>query len=105
MGDANLAITGKDVSLELLVDGAPTKIIDKVVRFSAKAVYDKIEVKHIGSSDRDIDMEPTGWQGTVEISRKNGSLDDMIDAYNAARIARIPTLLMFTENVFYRDGS
>lgn len=105
MSDANLAITGKDVSLELIVDAVPMKIVDKVTRFSAEAMYDTIEVKHLGSSDRDIDKEPTGWKGTLEISRKTSALDDMIDAYNLARINRVPTLLVISETVFYRDGT
>lgn len=105
MGDANLAITGKDVSLELIVDLVPMKIIDKVTRFNAKARIEKTETKHLGTSDVDIDQECTGWEGTVEISRKTSALDDMINAYIAAKNARIPTLLAFTETVFYRDGS
>ncbi|MEQ1494494.1 MAG: hypothetical protein ABL912_01870 [Novosphingobium sp.] len=105
MGDANLAATGKDVTVELLLDGAPQKIIDQVVRFTSKAEYQSIETRHLGSNDVDIEREPDGWSGELEISRKSGQLDDFINFYNLQRRSRIPVLIIITELVKYRDGT
>lgn len=105
MADQDLSITGRDVSIEMLVDGIPQKITDKVVSFETRPRYDTIEVKHLGTSDVDIDKEPTGWEGTVEVSRKTGALDDMINAYNLARRNRVPILISFVETVRFRDGT
>lgn len=105
MADADLAITGKDVSVELLLNGIPVKIIDQVVRFTEKAEYQTIETRHIGSNNVDIEREPDGWSGEIEISRKTGDLDDMIDQYNLARRNRIPVLILITRTLKFRNGT
>lgn len=103
--DDTLPSSGKDVTVELMVNGVPQHIIDAVVRFTEEARYDTIESKHIGTTNVDIDKVPIGWQGTIEVSRKNPTLDLMIDAVNQARIQRIPTSIIITCTHRYRDGS
>lgn len=105
MADQDLAITGKDVSVELLVNGLQQSIIDSVVRSTETAEYQEIETRHIGSNKVDIEREPDGWSGELEISRKSGQLDDFIDAYNLARRNRVPILIMLTVTKRYRDGT
>lgn len=105
MADQDLTITGKDVSVEMVVDGVAMQLADKVVRFTEQARYQSQEVRHLGTSDVDIDKEPDGWEGELEISRKTGALDDFIDAYNFARANRVPVLIFITSTKRYRDGS
>lgn len=105
MADQDLTITGKDVSVEMLVDAVPMKLADKVVRFTERAVYQRVESRHLGTSDVDIDTEPDGWEGEIEISRKTSALDDFVDAYNLARANRVPVLILITSTKRYRDGT
>lgn len=105
MADENLAITGKDVKIELLLDGIPQQIVDEVVRFSSRARYQTVEVRHLGTCDVDIDKEPDGWEGELEVSRKTSQLDDFIDAYNLARRNRVPVLINIVETKYYRDAT
>lgn len=105
MADQDNTITGKDVSIEMLVDGVPQSLSDKVLRFTERAMYQTIEQRHLGSSTVDIDKEPDGWEGELEISRKTGGLDDMIDAYNLARENRVPILILITCTKRFRDGT
>lgn len=105
MADQDLAVTGKDVSVELLVAGVPAGFTDKVVRFTENAEYQENVVRHLGSTGKDIDLIPDGWSGDLEVSRKSGGLDDIIDAINLARRNNVPTLLLITRTIRFRDGT
>lgn len=105
MSDTSLPISRKDVRIELVVDGVPTKIVDAITKFSANAMFETIESKYLGTTNVDVDTIPEGWRGDIEVNRKNGALDDMIDAYILARKNLIPVLLMIVEQVVYRDGT
>lgn len=105
MADQDLSIEGKDVTVELTFDGLPQAVIRSITSFTETARYDTIEVKHLGTTDVDIDKVPTGWQGEIVCSRETSQLDDFIDAWNLARRTRIPVLINITSTKKYRDGS
>lgn len=103
--DAELGLTGKDVAVELLLNGAPIGIDGKVTQFSSRPEYDINERKHLGTNDRDIDHIPIGWAGDMEITAKSGAVEDLIDAYNLARRNRIPVEILLHVAKFYRNGT
>ncbi len=105
MADQNLALTGKDVRLELLFDGIPQKIMDEIVSFTEDARYATHETMLLGTTNVDIDKEPLGWQGEIEVARKTSQLDDFIDAWNFARRNSIPAMIIIVRTNLYRDGT
>lgn len=105
MADTDLAITGKDAKLVLLVAGAPVLIADAVVNSSAEEVLTTVEQKHIGTSDVDLDVEHEGWKGEVEASVKNSAIDEMIDEIALAGRNRTPIVINVVETERYRDGT
>lgn len=103
--DAELGLTGKDVAVELLINGVPVGITGQVSNFSERPEYDVNERKHLGTNDRDIDHIPIGWSGDMEVTSKSGNVEDLVDAYNQARRRRIPVEILLHVAKFYRDGS
>lgn len=103
--DAELGLTGKDVQVELLLNGNPVGINGQVANFSESPEYDVVTRKHLGTNNRDIDHIPIGWSGDMEITSKSGNVEDLIDAYNNARRNRIPVEIVIHVAKFYRDGS
>lgn len=103
--DAELGLTGKDVAIELLIDGVPVGINGQVTSFSENPEYDIVERKHLGTNDRDIDHIPIGWSGDMEVTSKSGNVEDLIDAYNLARRNRVPVEILLHVAKFYRNGS
>lgn len=103
--DAELGLTGKDVAIELLIDGVPVGINGQVTNFSENPEYDIVERKHLGTNDRDIDHIPTGWGGDMEVTSKSGNVEDLIDAYNLARRNRVPVEILLHVAKFYRNGT
>lgn len=97
--------TGKDTSIQLLVDGVPMRLLSQITNFTADAVYDMIETKLLGSSGRKLDKEFTGWKGSLDISTADGQLDDFIDAYNFNVQNRIPQLVNIISVTRFRDGT
>ena len=103
--DEDLGITGKDVRWEILVNGVPVPVAASVRSFTARARYDQVINRHLGTNDEDIDHIPIGWEGDLEITDKNGALEAAIDAYNRARRERIPVEIVIHETRFYRNRS
>lgn len=105
MADQTLPTTGENTKVELVVDGVPMKVIDSVVSFSESAQYKKVESEHLGTHNVDLNNIPNGWSGELEVSRRDGSLDDFIDAYNAARRARLPVLITIVNTKLFENGT
>ena len=105
MADDDLGITGKDVTWEMLIDGAPQGIVGEITNWTERARFDTVERKHVGTTDVDIDKIPIGWEGDFEITAKDGVLEDAVDAYIAAKKARVPINTVFHVVKRYRDGS
>lgn len=102
---ADLPITGKDVKIELIVNGVVQKIIDQVVNFSEDEASTTTETEHLGTDDVDVKKLPMGWRGEITLSRKRPGLDDFIDAYDLALRNNVPTLISITSTKYYADGS
>lgn len=105
MADQNNAITGEDVRMVFFVDNARIGLIDQVTNLDIREVKQTVETRHIGTTEREIDRIPEGWQGTMDISAKRADLDNVIDAYNAARRARTPIEVVVSVTKFFKDGS
>lgn len=102
---AALPITGKNVKVELLVDGVPQKIIDQVIDFSEEERAQTVETQHLGTDDVQIRKLPMGWGGQITLSRKSGQIDDFIDAYDLALRNDMPTLISITSIKYFDDGT
>lgn len=105
MADEDLGITGKDVSWEIIVNGAPQGVIGAIANFTERSRYNTVEREHVGTTDTDIDKIPKGWEGDFEITSKRRTLEDAIDLYNASRRNRIPVNIVLHHTKRYRDGS
>jgi len=104
MSDLDLAMTGKDISLELVINGIPIEISDAVVSFDETPVFDDVIRKHIGTNNRDIDKIPVGWDGNIVISAKTRAVENALDAYITSRINRIPVNASITVVKRFRNG-
>lgn len=102
---SNVPINGQHVSVELVLNGVPVKVTDQVVNFTAKPEYQTIETRPLGSTGVKLDKIPDGWSGQIEVARSTAAVDDLIDAYNAARNAGIPVLINISQAVSYLDGT
>lgn len=102
--DTSLAATGKDTTVEILYNGAPVKVLEKV-RFTAKKVVTKTETRPLGSTTRLINTEPDGWSGTIECEMAGKAGDELIDLLTSAEILRVPGVIAISETTNYRDFS
>ena len=105
MADENLAITGKDVRVELLLDGFPQGVTDQVTRFTERPRYQTVESRKLGTTNVDIDTIPDGWEGEIEFDQNSATLEGFVDAYNLARRNRVPVLILITRTKYFRDGT
>lgn len=103
MADTSLAATGKDVSVQVLLNGAPVKVLE-VTSFSAESQQDEVEVKPLGTNERMIDHNPIGWSGTFEVSVSRKDLDEAMDLIRAAQAARLPSDVTLICTIRYRNG-
>jgi hypothetical protein len=100
-----LPITGKDTSVELMVNGIAQAIITAVVTFTEEEVADMIESEPLGTDDVEIKKLPKGWRGELEVNQKTGQLDNFIDAYDLAVRNNVPTLINIVRTYRYEDGT
>jgi hypothetical protein len=100
-----LPITGKDVSVEVVVNGVPLKLTSKVVSYNEDEVADMVESEHLGTDNVQVKKLPKGWRGEMTVSRKDGNLDDFVDAYNLALRNNVPVVIMITRVQRYNDGT
>ena len=105
MADIDNPITGKDVRVQLFVDGALQQVQDNIIRFEETPVYDEIQTKHLGKSGSTIDKVFTHWEGSFEAANSRKEIEQIIDAVTAARIARVPVLVNIVRSNTYRDGT
>ena len=103
--DQTLPASGKDTQITLSIDGALVNVIDQVTSFSARAVYDDVEHKPLGTSEVYIDKEPTGWEGDLELAASRRTVDEFMDQVHAAARARVPTVVSIRETTHYRNGT
>jgi len=90
MSDSELGLTGKDVTVEMMIDGLPLGLNGKVTDFSETPRFATNTRRHLGTTQVDIDKIPAGWEGTFEITSKDGSVEDALDAWRLARANRVP---------------
>lgn len=100
-----LPITGKDVSVEVVVNGVPLKLTSSVVSFNEDEVFDMVETEHLGTDNVQVKKLPKGWRGEMTISRKSGNIDDFADAYNLALRNNVPVLIMITRVLRFSDNT
>lgn len=103
--DTLIPISGKDVRVELLLNGAPQNFTPQVVNFTEGPRYSEIETKPIGSSDVYIDQEADGWEGEIELAQNSAQVELFIDLYDFNVRNRIPQNVTITRSKFFRDGS
>lgn len=100
--DTGLPATGKDCTVEILYNGAPVKVLEKV-RFTAKKVVTKTESRALGTTTRLINTEPDGWSGTIEVEMAGKEGDELIDLLTSAEILRVPGVIAISETTSYRN--
>lgn len=99
---SELATTGKDSSIEILLAGAPKAIAEKV-RVEVSPIRDVTRTKPLGTTRTRINTEPAGWKITVEIECNNAGHDELLDLVIAGEMLRVlvPISLIHTRN--FRD--
>ena len=105
MADIDLPVDGKDVVIMLMVNGAPVRIVDQITNFTMNDVYDRTEVKPLGTPDVLIDDTLIGHEGTIEVAVSRPTIDDFMNAVHANQRSRLPSSITIREQVRYRDGS
>ena len=103
MPDLDLPVSGKDTQILISVDGVLVNVVDKVTSFNSRAVYDEIETKGLGTTERYIDKVPTGWEGDIELAVSRRTIDEIIDTIHAAQRARVPVLINIRSTTTYRN--
>jgi hypothetical protein len=104
MSDIDLAATGKDFTVQILVAGVPTKVLE-MVKFKVTEVIEKTETKPLGTTRRNINTEPLGWELELEIDVSRKEADDLADIINSAATLRVPLVLIVATTTKFRDGS
>lgn len=104
MSDIDLAATGKDFTVQILVAGVPTKVLE-MVKFKATEAIEKTETKPLGTTRRHINTEPLGWELEIEIDVSRKEADDLADIINSAATLRVPLVLIVATTTKFRDGS
>lgn len=105
MPDENLEVTGKDVSLLLMVNGQIKQVQDRVTSFNSQPTYDEIQVKHLGRGGSSVGKEFVEWSGTLELVVSDATADEFIDEVNASLKLRVPMKIDITEVIRYRNGT
>lgn len=105
MADTDLPVTGKSVSITVLLGTVPKRVTDQITSFSAKPSITEISTKALGQSGSFIDTEYDGWEGSIEIADSNGHADEIVDAMESASRLRLPLSLIITETINYADQS
>lgn len=103
MADIDLPASGKDTKILMSYDGVLKRIEDEVVAFTAKPMLTEVSTKPLGKSQTYIDVEPDGWEGTIEVAPSSGQVDEFMDLVEAAIRGRIPGLILINETTYYRD--
>lgn len=105
MADTDLPVTGKSVSVTLLMGGVVKAVTDQVTSFSAKPMITTVETKKLGKSGSDVDTEYDGWEGSLELADSTGVGNDVVDAMESASRLRLPLSLILVETVSYANGT
>lgn len=105
MTDDDLGMTGKDVSWEMILDGAPQALSGKITDFSETARFATVTKRPLGTIEVEIDKVPAGWEGEFTYTAKNADLETALDLYRTARGSRVPTTVELTSTKRYRDGT
>ena len=105
MADTDLPISGKSVSITLLLGGTVKAVTDQVTSFSSKPTITKIDTKNLGQSGSKIDTEFDGWEGSLELADSTGAAGDIVDAMESASRLRLPMSLILVETASYADGA
>lgn len=104
MADTSLAATGKDVTVQVLLNGAVVRVLE-ITSWSEESQQDEVEVKPLGTNERYIDHNPIGYSGSFEVSTSRKDLDETMDLIRAASAARLPADVTLIRTIRYRDGS
>jgi len=104
MSDENLGMTGKDVTVEMTIDGVPFQIAGAITNLEETPQFADVDRKHLGTPDVDVDKVPTGWEGSMTVTAKTPAVADALDAYRAARRNRIPVAVSIDVQQNFRNG-
>ena len=105
MADTDLTATGKSTTVQLIVNGSPVQIIDKVTSFSAKPDTTEVRSKYIGGSGSSIAQEFDGWSGKIGLELSTSAFDDAANLVMGASIARTPLVINVVDTTYWSDGS
>ncbi len=96
--------TGKDVKVNITVDGVSVGIIDTIERWQVEEVVTSIETKPLGRQGRTLDQEFDGWRGSFEVPMASDDVQVARDAIASARELRVPTVINIDEKYKLRNG-
>jgi hypothetical protein len=98
-----LGITGKDVTVGMSLDGVPQNIYDDVLSLEAEPMLEETSSSKLGKDGVDVDVEATGWRGTLEVEVSSSGPDELIDAIYLSMQSRLPYVISIGETTHYRD--
>jgi hypothetical protein len=68
--------TGRDIQLKWVAPDGTSVDISNILMFTGKAVYASITVDRLDGNTIHAEL-PKGWDGTIELSRKDANIDRM----------------------------
>lgn len=97
---------GKDITLDVVLpDGTPLALPVTTTGFEAKPEYAKLKSVALDSVNREVSI-PQGWRGTIELDRRDDTVDSFFAAQEAGYYAGANTLTgTITETISEADGS
>lgn len=105
MASTDLPVTGKDAKIVLTVGGVLQTIANAVVSHSAEPIINVVQTKPLGTSRVKKDAEYQGWKGEVEANNETSTIDEILDALDAASRTRAIIVVNLTETTYYRNGT
>lgn len=103
MADIDLPASGKDESWTITFDGIVKKLDDQVTRARVRQVNDEIITKPLGQSGALIDQTFSHYEIEFEIAVASKVVDELLDLIDAAKEARVPSVISATCTTRYRD--
>ena len=103
--DTSLPVTGKDIRVQVIVNGDLKIVSDEVTEFEDSDENETITTKPLGTSRRLIDKIHEGHSGTITFKNARKTIEQIRDEVNLARKNRVPIEINVSRSIFYRDGS
>lgn len=104
MADQDLPVTGKDIRVQVVVNGQLVITSSQATAFEDSDDNEEIVTKPLGTSRRFIDRIFEGHSGSITFANSAPDLELIRDEINTARTLRLPIIVNVTRRIFYRNA-